>query len=556
MTYYQNWAQDIARGNWLGDKTFFGLPLYPYFLAVLIRLALGHLEIVRLFHLILGSLNCVLLFAIGKKIFSQRVGVLAAVLAASNFILIYYDWLMMPVTLLISLSLFLLYYLANDLLKDRSREWFLFGLIAGLTALGDGKIIFFISLLALSILLRWPYFWRIKFFRILLPLGLGAAVILSSVALRNRVIGGDWTIISAQSGLSFYTGNNPLATGVYDHPAFLRPSHEGQDEDQKIIAEKIARRQLSPREISQFWQDKTLQFIRQHPDQYLRLLWRKTRLFLTDTENAHDADLLLQGQWRNGLDINPFWLICPLAIIGVFLSRKKYPATHFLNLLIISQWLMTSIFFLTTRHRATVLPVFLLYEAYTLFWVADLLNTKQWTNLGIIAGSVLLLILAFPLEQADTEYTNFIRYSKTGTIYLQRSQPIKAQTAFQNALRIRPHDSTTLYNLGNAYLQTGNYAMAKDYFKKSIRVCSHNVDALFNLAYTFQQTGQTQHAIAFYQQVLQYQPGSPDVLFRLSQAYQQVGQCDQALYYFRQLVVQNPALTQALKPYLKGCFAF
>ena len=556
VTYYQEWAQDIAKGNWLGDKTFFGLPLYPYFLAVLFRLALGHLEIVRLFHMILGALNCVLLFTVGKRIFSQRVGWAAAVFAASNFTLIYYDWLMMPVTILISLSLFLLYYLANDLLKDRPREWFLFGMMAGLTALGDGKMLIFILLLGLGVLIRWPYVWRTKFLKILLPLGLGTAVILFSVALRNRIIGGDWTMISAQSGLSFYTGNNPLATGVYDHPAFLRPSHQGQDEDQRIIAEKIARKQLSPQEISHFWQDKALRFIRQHPDQYLRLLLRKTRLFFTDTENAHDADLLLQDQWRKTLDINPFWLICPLAVAGVFLSRKKYPSTHFLNLLIISQWLMTSVFFLTTRHRATIIPVLLLYEAYTLFWVADALKAKQWLRMGITAGFVLLFVLAVPSERSDTEYTDFIRFSKTGTVYLQRADPLKAQTAFQNALNIRPNDSTTLYNLGNAYLQAGNYPEAERYFEKSIHVCSHNVDALFNLAYTLEQTGRAQRAIAVYLQVLQYQPGSADALFRLSQVYQQVGQCEQALRYYRLIVGQNPALTESLKPYFKDCPAF
>ena len=556
MTYYQEWAAGIAKGNWLGDKTFFGLPLYPYFLAVLIRLALGHFEVVRLFHLILGSLNCVLLFAVGAKIFSKRVGLLAAFLAAGNFTLIYYDWLMMPVTLLISLSLFLLYYLANDLLQDHPREWFLFGVMAGLSALGDGKVLIFIFLLGLTVLARWPYVWKVKFLKILMPLGLGVALILSSVALRNRAVGGDWTMISAQSGLSFYTGNNPLATGVYDHPAFLRPSHQGQDEDQRIIAEKIASKQLSPQEISRFWQGKALLFIRTHPGQYLRLLARKTRLFLTDTENAHDADLLLQGQWQKKLDVNPFWLICPLGIAGAFLSRKKYPATHFLNLMIISQWLMTSIFFLTTRHRATVLPVLLLYEAYMLFWLADTLKIRHWSRLGITAGFVLFFILAFPPEQADPKYTDFIRFSKTGTVYLQQSDPLKAQTAFQEALSIRPHDSTTLYNLGSAFLQAGNYAQAENYFQKSLHVCAYNVDALFNLGYTYEQTGQSQRAMALYQQVLEYQPGSIDALFRLSQVYQQVGQCDQARHYFQMIVDRNPALSEALKPYFKGCPAF
>ena len=39
VSYYQEWAREIARVNWIGTKTFWGLPLYPYFLAALWPLA-------------------------------------------------------------------------------------------------------------------------------------------------------------------------------------------------------------------------------------------------------------------------------------------------------------------------------------------------------------------------------------------------------------------------------------------------------------------------------------------------------------------------------------
>jgi len=238
VTYYQEWARDIARGNWLGDRTFLGLPLYPYFLSVLIRLTVNHLEAVRVLHLLLGSLNCILIYLVGQKIFSKKIGILAAILAATNFILIYYDWLMMPVPLLIFLTLIILLALLHRDELQTWREWFFLGLFIGLAILGDGKFLFFFL-----ILLGYEYFvWKKasghlpKLTRQMLPLILGATLVLGASAVRGKMISGEWIFISTQGGLSLYAGNNPEAQGTYEHPSFLRPDHFGQDEDQRIVA--------------------------------------------------------------------------------------------------------------------------------------------------------------------------------------------------------------------------------------------------------------------------------------------------------------------------------
>jgi hypothetical protein len=36
---YHEWALRIARGDWIGDRVFYQAPLYPYFLAVLYKIA-------------------------------------------------------------------------------------------------------------------------------------------------------------------------------------------------------------------------------------------------------------------------------------------------------------------------------------------------------------------------------------------------------------------------------------------------------------------------------------------------------------------------------------
>ena len=111
VLYYQEWAKDIASGNWLGSKVFWGMPLYPYCLAALYRLALGNLFLIHLAHLILGSLNCVLVYVIARSIFCRRIALIAAIFTAANFMMIYYDGLLMPVVLIITLSLLIVWIL-------------------------------------------------------------------------------------------------------------------------------------------------------------------------------------------------------------------------------------------------------------------------------------------------------------------------------------------------------------------------------------------------------------------------------------------------------------
>src|SRR5690349_5886962 len=55
---YDEWAQRIAAGDWLGQGVFYQAPLYPYFLGVL-QIVFGHnLWLIRFFQVLLGALSC------------------------------------------------------------------------------------------------------------------------------------------------------------------------------------------------------------------------------------------------------------------------------------------------------------------------------------------------------------------------------------------------------------------------------------------------------------------------------------------------------------------
>jgi len=88
---YDTWAQQISRGDWVGSKIFYQSPLYPYFLAIIYRLFGHNLFTVRVIQFIIGSLNCILIYLIGKKAFSPRVGLLAALMAIFYNAYIFYE---------------------------------------------------------------------------------------------------------------------------------------------------------------------------------------------------------------------------------------------------------------------------------------------------------------------------------------------------------------------------------------------------------------------------------------------------------------------------------
>ena len=57
---YDQWAQRIAAGEWLGKEIFYQDPLYPYFLGTIYSIIGRDLVWVRVIQLFIGSLTCVL----------------------------------------------------------------------------------------------------------------------------------------------------------------------------------------------------------------------------------------------------------------------------------------------------------------------------------------------------------------------------------------------------------------------------------------------------------------------------------------------------------------
>src|SRR5262249_43822917 len=67
---YDDWARQIAAGDWLGHDVFYQAPLYPYLLGLIYSVAGHHLLVVRVVQALIGSASCALLALAAARLFS------------------------------------------------------------------------------------------------------------------------------------------------------------------------------------------------------------------------------------------------------------------------------------------------------------------------------------------------------------------------------------------------------------------------------------------------------------------------------------------------------
>ncbi len=96
---YDQWAQRLAAGDWIGTDVFYQAPLYPYFLGVIYSLVGRDLLIVRLIQALIGSGSCVLLGLAGTRLFSRPVGLTAGLGLALWAPAIFFDSLLQKAVL-------------------------------------------------------------------------------------------------------------------------------------------------------------------------------------------------------------------------------------------------------------------------------------------------------------------------------------------------------------------------------------------------------------------------------------------------------------------------
>ena len=358
------------------------------------------------------------------------------------------------------------------------RPWFLLGLLWGLCVLLRPNALVLLPifglLLWLSLRQRAP--------RALVMFCLAGALVIAPVTLRNRLIGGEWILVTDSGGFNFYIGNGQGAHGAFRRPPGLEAAgHPAQQFAlYRRLAEAASGRPLNARDVDRFWYEQTWREIRMDWGRWFRLLRDKLWLFWGAHEISNNQDYgfhrrlnpllalpLLQSGWILPWALaGMLWLLLVALFPKLFFSpHAPQDAPHTTNaidaekterllgtaLALSTGVMMCSLvaFFILARYRLVLYPSLILCAVAALRQLFLAFSRAPWRAL---AASLAILSL-YPLV-----YTTWLErsladeYTKLGFAYHLQQRFQDAEKSYLRALQEEPYHPSANKNLARLYL--------------------------------------------------------------------------------------------------------
>jgi len=480
MADYENMALNLLDGRGLSMDTShltyraYRPPAYPVFIAAVYRFLGKEPVFVREVQCFLSVLTVVLVYGLGKELFSQGdgqrsgggrwVGLAAAGFLAFDEASIFFTGQLLSETLFIFLMVLWSYLLVRSSSRPHVGMGTLLGLIGGVTILVRplfGPILLFGA--------YWyfrraqvackppPSDWK-KFSFIESPyapplaLVIYAGMIVSLWGLRNYAVVGSFIPTSTNGGVNFYLGH---------HEDFGYESFGNKEGIRRFLRARGIDSEVAESEIFTL---QALQFIREHPLQDFRnnlkkiyylylapaswrtafLPWkwwnylespyrpwpweinrRKLRFWrVFDERGGEELPTHRDWFWREGRLplVNWGWPVIYLTVAGILLAVRRRERLGFPLGLLLVYTLTLMVFFANARFRTPILPFLYLFTAYALV-----------AGIGRLTGRRLAT-----QPEAENSLSHAEIEAEVSTPSLEDPSPIEAETKLSGLAR--PHD--------------------------------------------------------------------------------------------------------------------
>jgi tetratricopeptide (TPR) repeat protein len=546
---YHVWAQQIARGDWIGSDVFYQAPLYPYFLGLVYTLLGEAPTTVRLCQAVIGSLACVWLALAGWRLFSKPSGIAAGLMLAFYAPAIFFDGLIQKSVLdafFLCLALALLSGLVAD--PTRRRSWLWVGVTLGCLALTRENAVVFVAAVLIWFLWwqRHPATERLVLAGCLLA---GLSIVLLPVAARNKLVGGEFHLTTSQFGPNFYIGNNETATGIYQPLRFGHGDPRYERQDATELAQQATGRPMTAAEVSRYWTWRALKYIWTRPGDWLQLTGRKIMLVWNAAEVADTEDELSYADWSMPLRIASrvwhFGILAPLALFGVWATWSRRAELALLYLLPASYVLALVAFAVMARYRYPLVPFLILFASAGAANVGRLLQTTPRR-----------LISSLPAVVAFAVFCNWPMYSmaemrsiteaNVGTELQAQGKLDEAIALYRAALARDPNDALTLSNLGTALVAHGQLEEAIAQYRRALDLAPNDADNHYNLANALMAQGKLVDAAGQLREALRIEPGLVEAHLNLGNALTALGQSEEAADHYHRAIELKPDGVQAI----------
>jgi tetratricopeptide (TPR) repeat protein len=418
------------------------------------------------------------------------------------------------------------------------------GTAAGLLALNRENAILLIPVVAV-----WCATNAVRRRAVLLAVTCGVAAILLPVALRNVAVGHEFHLTTSQFGPNLFIGNNDQANGTYV------PLHKGhgnaafEQRDATELAEHALGRTLRPRDVSAYWRDRAVDWIREHPERSLQLVGRKALLLINTTETADTEDPYTYADaspvLRLTIAVVNFGVLAPLAALGVFVTRNEWRKNWVIYIWVPVYLAGMLPFFVLDRYRYPVVPLLAICAGAGVghlrrWWSAATVYEKA---MGVAVLGIAVAACNWPIQstsemQALTNY-NVARALQTG------GRPDEAIAYYRRAVDLLPGFADAHSNLGALLASEGDHDGALNEYQTAARLDPELVEAHVNMGIEFAQRGQYDDAVRSLNDAVALDSRNASAHYNLGLALAARGDSDKARQSFETAILLEPANADA-----------
>lgn len=590
--YYFRWARHLAAGGFRFAGGYSGNPLYPYFLALLVRLLGAGPLLIRAVQHFLGVLTVLLVYHCGRMAFGEKIGLLAALLYAVFPPVVFYEgWLLSA-----ALEAFLMTALLAALLTaDRRfrRGWFGSGVLAGFLLLARPSLV---PLGAAAWMILGPGGERRgrKAVRLFL-FGTGLLLTLLPFSLQYYAHEREAALISPHGGENFYIGNNPEANGLGRMPAFARGIPELQREDFRREASRLSGRELTPAQSSRFWFSRGWDYIRSRPLRTLRFFLVKIYLFLCGADFFDNYSVAFFREGFTPLAIPFSWrMLSALTLTGLVAVRSRGRGWVLLRISILAYVFSIALFFVTSRFRLPAVPLFCLAAAAGLAEISGdwLRGRRRSAAVGSALAVILFVLLRGPeyrpplsatytaaaevfaregemdraaeyLEKAREEsagealpvnFSTYRRHLSWAQVELKRGNEEEAERIIGRILeQVKDRPGAVHFEIANLWAEHLRYDRAEEHYRAAAEADPGDFRALNNLGLALKKQGQVEGAEEAFLAAVKINPGYATARSNLGTLYLERGEWEKAAGEFQAALELDPGGMAKLRAAIAYC---
>jgi Tfp pilus assembly protein PilF/4-amino-4-deoxy-L-arabinose transferase-like glycosyltransferase len=507
--YYDAWAGRVVMGQGYGPMPFYMSPMYPYILAA-VYFVVGHsYTVVYVLQMILGLVNLLLTYALGRRLFGHKAGLIAMVLMTVYAPLVYLETKLLTETLAIALNLTFLLLLMRAMKRPGLTGFLVAGIVMGLSAVCRPSALVSVALIVAWMLLSGLKSPRRISFRYTAIMMLGVMLAILPVTARNYFVGHDLVLISSNGGLVFAQANNPGANGVSTAIGGFSGSIMTQQQEEMAAARQALGHPVKPSESSSFWLGKSLEFIRQKPGVFAKLLGMKVLWSIHNREADCSYNVYIEKSLVPVLRFLalPFAMLAGLGLFG-FITGRRTGVHRDIDLLAIyaaSVFVGLIIFAVTSRYRVPSIPAFCIFAGYGLVRVWDAFAGRRTREL-IFAVSGIAAFALISLVPYPTPYIPASGLANLGASYMEIGRMDEAMQLTKKALAMEPDQESIHQQMAIVLMQARKIDDAVREFKRAVQIAPENPELRNDLGFALQRKGNALGAEAEFRAAISLKP--------------------------------------------------